>query len=421
LVDKEYHEKVAESWEKVLKEGSVYDVELVQLKKDGSKINTLVSVTRLDDESGKPSALLAMVLDITERKQAEADLKASEEHFRVALENSPMLVYTTDRNLRYTWIYNPAFDFNTANVIGKTDEELNDPKNILELVALKRSVLETGIGTRQEIQLRYQGGTHFYDVTVEPLRNEKGEISGLTVAAIDITERKRLEQAMLDNQIKLEIQRRLMEQREQERLTVAQEIHDGPIQSLAATIIGLQLTKDTLSNPILQTELENIGSNIRSAVQELRDILAELRPPLLERFGLSEAMRMHAEEFSEKYLDLDLTHDIAEDQGQLSNDACLSLFRVYQEALSNIVRHAGATKAKVRFSFVDQMAILEIQDNGKGMDVVPNWITLTEQGHYGLAGMKERAEVVNGQFELQSGSGAGTIITVKIPINKKME
>jgi PAS domain S-box-containing protein len=104
-----------------------------------------------------------------------------------------MIVYTTDRELRYTWIYNPAFGYASAQLLGKTDEEVNNPEDVSDLTALKRSVLDTGIGRRKEIALRYQGVNYYYDATVEPICDENGTVLGLTVAAMDITEKKRME------------------------------------------------------------------------------------------------------------------------------------------------------------------------------------------------------------------------------------
>jgi PAS domain S-box-containing protein len=346
----------------------------------------------------------------------EQDLKTSEERFEVALKNSPMLVYTTDRELRYTWIYNPPLGMEASQIIGKTDEELNDAANVMALVALKRSVLETGVGRRTEIEWRYQGESYYFDVTAEPTRDEKGSITGLTVAAIDITATKLLQQVLLEDRLRIELQRRLLEQREQERLAVAQDIHDGPTQTLASVMLRLDIARERWSDPDLHGELDGIESNIRNAVQELRDIVAELRPALLQLLGLSEALRAYAEDFQAKCPEIILRQEIADDQDQLSIDACLSLFRIYQEALNNIAHHARATRADVRFFFVDGMAILEIQDNGKGMDMLPDLITQTANGHYGMAGMQERAEAVGGTLQLRSTPEQGTNVRATIPI-----
>lgn len=172
----------------------------------------------------------------------------------------------------------------------------------------------------------------------EPVRNEKGEITGVTVAAVDITEKKHLEQMGRESQMQLELQRKLMKHREQERLTIAQEIHDGPLQTIIVALFDLEMTKAASNDPALQTGLDEIELNLKAAMQELRGVIGELRPPLLERFGISKAMQGHADELNEKYPDLELTHDIEEDQGNFSEEARLGLFRIYQEALSNIVR-----------------------------------------------------------------------------------
>jgi PAS domain S-box-containing protein len=120
-------------------------------------------------------------------------LGESEERFRVVLENSPVIVSTVDRDLRYTWLYNPHPDFRSDDCIGRRDDELAPPEHTAELVALKREVLESGAGERREVRVQVGAGIHVYDVTAEPLRDASGDVTGLTVAATDITRRKRLE------------------------------------------------------------------------------------------------------------------------------------------------------------------------------------------------------------------------------------
>ena len=401
-----------------IEHGGIYESEFRIVRPDG-EIRWVGNYGYVEyDADHKPSRFLGTVLDITRRKQIEQALKASEEHFRVAIKNSPVAVYTVDRDLRYTWVYNPPLGLEPEQILGKTDEELNDPVNTAQLMAFKRSVLETGIGKRQEIEWHYQGGTYFYDVTAEPVRGEKGQITGLTVAVIDITQRKQLEAAAQEDQVRIKLQQRLIEQREQERLAVAQEIHDGPAQTIAGAMIELQMARNMVNDPALKAELERIELHMKSTVQELREIISGLRPVFLQRFGFSEAIRQHASDFNEKHPSIDITYAIAEDEGMLSQDTSVSLFRIYQEALKNIAQHAGASRANVRFSLEGEVGVLEIEDNGRGMDTMLDHLLLTENGHYGFAGMKERAEAVGGEFQLLTGSNQGTTITVKVPVNR---
>ncbi len=326
-----------------------------------------------------------------------------------------MLVYTQDRKLRYTWMFNAGAGFTAEQVIGKTDEELGNPEEVRELVALKRSVLATGVGVRQELELPHAGVSYWFDVTIEPTRDERGSVTGLTVAAVDITEKKRREHKEWQDQVRIELQRRLLEEREQERLTLARDLHDGAIQTLAATIMDLEMLRRDVSDPWLDGELGRIDRHIRDANQELRDTVSELRPSLLHTQGLAEAMRVYASDFRKKYPEVDLKQDLGEGDGRLSRYTSVSLFRIYQEALQNVVRHSNATQATVRLAFTEDAAILEVRDNGAGMPHAPDLIALTTRGHYGLAGMKERAEAVNGQFRFVSAPGQGTEVRVTVP------
>ncbi|MEH1920376.1 hybrid sensor histidine kinase/response regulator [Nostoc sp.] len=124
-----------------------------------------------------------------ERQQADNALRQSEERFRVALKNSPIFVYNQDRDLRYTWVYNPPSGLTVEKILGKQDLDIIPVEDAQHLITIKREVLTTGIGTREEVSITIQETTRYYDLTVEPLRNETQEIVGVTCASIDISER----------------------------------------------------------------------------------------------------------------------------------------------------------------------------------------------------------------------------------------
>ncbi|MEH1781648.1 MAG: response regulator [Nostoc sp.] len=124
-----------------------------------------------------------------ERQQADNALRQSEERFRVALKNSPIFVYNQDRDLRYTWVYNPPSGLTVEKILGKQDLDIIPVEDAQHLITIKLGVLVTGIGTREEVSITIQDTTRYYDLTVEPLRNETQEIVGVTCASIDISER----------------------------------------------------------------------------------------------------------------------------------------------------------------------------------------------------------------------------------------
>ncbi|MBH8572821.1 response regulator [Nostocaceae cyanobacterium CENA369] len=133
-----------------------------------------------------------------ERQRVEDALRHSEERFRVALKNSPIFVFNQDKELRYTWVYNPISGWTAEEMLGKHDFDLIQLKDAQRLTAIKHSVLTSGIGTREEVSLATPQGIRYYDLTVEPLRNELQEIVGITCASIDISER---QAALRDRQL----------------------------------------------------------------------------------------------------------------------------------------------------------------------------------------------------------------------------
>ncbi|MEA5622526.1 response regulator [Nostoc sp. UHCC 0251] len=124
-----------------------------------------------------------------ERQRADNALRQSEERFRVALKNSPIFVYNQDRELRYTWVYNPFYGLTVEEMLGKKDLDIIPAEDAQRLITIKRRVLTTGIGTREEVSITTNNTTRYYDLTVEPLRNESQEVVGVTCASIDISER----------------------------------------------------------------------------------------------------------------------------------------------------------------------------------------------------------------------------------------
>lgn len=148
-----------------------------------------------------------------ERQRADNALRQSEERFRVALKNSPIFVYNQDCQLRYTWVYNPSDGLTVEEMLGKQDLDIIPDEDAQRLTTIKRGVLTTGIGTREEVSITIKDTTRYYDLTVEPLRNESQEVVGVTCASIDISER----QAALREQQAALRERKLAEEKIREQ------------------------------------------------------------------------------------------------------------------------------------------------------------------------------------------------------------
>jgi signal transduction histidine kinase len=212
-----------------------------------------------------------------------------------------------------------------------------------------------------------------------------------------------------------EAQRRLAESREAERLHLAQELHDGPIQDLYGARFQLGILNTALPDPQDQQHLTAIEASLETVTSTLRTICSELRPPALAPFGLEMALRSHAERFAQEHPDLTLHLDLMPDGQTLSERLRLTLFRICQQALNNIARHARASTVTIRLHLTPEVVTLEIEDDGQGFHVPDRWLTLARQGHFGLLGAAERATTINAHFQVRSTPGTGTLVRVVAP------
>ena len=215
------------------------------------------------------------------------------------------------------------------------------------------------------------------------------------------------------NRLRLrEVAARSVHAAEEERKRIAQELHDGIAQTLAAIRVRMRLARN--AKPELQeAEMEAMRESLGTAIEELRAIALGLRPPALDVLGLGPAVEALARSVArDTRLRVDVKADFPE--RRLEPEAQLTVYRILQEALANVVRHAGADHVRVRLMAKNGNAELTVEDDGRGF--VPSE-QLGGPGNLGLLGMQERAAYVGGQVHISSRPGVGTRITAEIPIS----
>ena len=161
--------------------------ETTRVHKDGHLIDVSVTVSPVKNKAGKVVGASAVARDITQHKQAEAALRLSEERFRVALKGAPVVVFTQDLQLRYTWINAPVLAMDYEDYLGRTDAEIFAGEDGARLIAIKEEVLRTGIESQTEVTVTLKGERHYFNLSVEPFHGPTGGILGLLCSAIDIT------------------------------------------------------------------------------------------------------------------------------------------------------------------------------------------------------------------------------------------
>ena len=219
------------------------------------------------------------------------------------------------------------------------------------------------------------------------------------------------------------IQRQLLRSREQERARLARDLHDGPIQLLVGLNlqIGLLLAPADGEGSPPTGELQAMRAEVRELLAELRGACTELRPPMLDTLGLGAALRALAEDWSaqngietrlEFPPDATLRPEPAEGLRSLPGETAVNLYRVVQEALSNVARHAAARSVTVQLAWDGSRLLLTLCDDGQGFDVPTALHSLVAQGHFGLAGIQERVELIGGALTVKSAPGQGTTVRV---------
>ena len=360
--------------------------------------------------------------NVTERHQLEQAQRESEAKFSRAFQSSPTGITITrmadgliiDANLAFLQMVG----YERSEVLGRTSVELGLHQSAETRAEVLRQIREHGGVRNREVQSRAKSGQILQLLFSAEVVEIGGEPALLTTF-LDITEIRRLEAEKIEAAAEREIQRRLLTQREVERQGIARELHDGPIQTLASTTFQLKLIKESFPDPQLEEAINEIGENVRQTIRDLREMLNDLRPPALMHFGLSKVIQMYNADFIERHPHLEIAVQIDDNGQRLPDQTGLALFRIYQEGLNNVVRHAGADRVQVTFTLHDGQFVLELRDNGHGFSTANDLSLLTSEGRFGLAGMKERAEAVGGSLAVISAPGEGTVIQVRGVVQEK--
>ncbi len=224
----------------------------------------------------------------------------------------------------------------------------------------------------------------------------------------------RLEEARRREALRGELLRRVVAAQEAERQRIARELHDETGQALTALGLGLRAVSTRLRQDVDLAErnlrqLENLAAR---SLDELHHLIADLRPSHLDDLGLPAALRWYAKDVQSR-TPLDVQVEISGEQRPLSSTRKTALFRVAQEALTNVIKHSGAQRAWVRLHYGEREITLEVEDDGCGFDTAAQ--AIPPRPSWGLLGMQERAALLGGRFNIHSNSGRGTRVQVTIP------
>jgi PAS domain S-box-containing protein len=421
LVHADDRERMAKLAQEALRTGKSYESQFRIVRPDGVA-RTLHNQARVDrDESGKAVRVIGVCQDITERKLAEEQVRISQERFRMMVENvRDYAIYMLDIK-GYVTSWNLGAEriegFFADEIIGKHYSRFflpdhatrGDPGMQLQFASIQGRYESEGW------RVRKNGSQFWAHVILTPLRDETGKLRGFSEIVHDITDRKRAEEDLHSYADRLKTtSRRLVEVQESERRLLATELHDRVGQNLTALGINLSIVAGGLpagTKPELAARLEDSNVLVEATVDAMRDVMAELRPHALDDYGLPAALRSLATGFSRR-TGIQVAFEKEGRGADLPKPVDLAMFRIAQEALNNVAKHARAKRVEIAIRRRNGSAVLSVRDNGVGFDPQRVDGPRAEAG-WGLLIMRERAEAVGAQFSLKAGPNSGVQVLVE--------
>ncbi len=360
------------------------------------------------------------------RKRAIARAAVEAEEALRQGENRLRLVIGTIPTMAWSLLPDGAVDFVNQRWLEYTglslEEALADanrivhPEDLPSVMEKWRRDMAVGEQCEYEIRLRRADGEYrWFLVRTAPLRDEQGNIVKWYGTSTDITERKNSENALRDSGAQLQaLTRRLVELQESERKDFARELHDRIGPTLTSLSINLKLIKDALPPALRQAlahTLADSRTQVREATMAMRDVMGNLRPHSLDDHGLLAALHWYANEFTRR---AGIAVSVHGSQGseRARPEVELALFRIAQEALNNVAKHAHATSVVISFGSAGSEWRMSVVDDGVGLR--PHEASQPSTG-LGLLTMRERAQAIGGRFNVEGLPQGGTRITVQVP------
>ena len=427
---------------RLLASGKSWSGEFTVSCKDGRQFTAWVTDTPLLNDSGQMVGVVGVSYDLTPAKKAEAELRASEEQFKRLANVLPGLCWISRPDGYVTWYSQRFYDY-TGLTLHDTEgwgwQTLHDPELLPTVVERWQTSLATGAPFDIELKLRGRDGVlRWFIARAMPFRASDGHIVNWFGVCTDIDDVVMTRQALHEAQRNLEtrveqrtsqlnlanenlqaLSARLLQSQDDERRRLARELHDSLGQLIAATSMYLgmvsrrsQIVDDTAASAMTQAMrlVEEMGRQIRT-------ISHLLHPPLLDEVGLATALRLYVEEFSARS-GIQVQLDISDGFQRASADLEIAVFRIVQEALTNIHRHSGSSVARI---LVEQSATrlnLRLEDRGRGIsDEKLSQIRSARLGGVGFRGMQERVRQLGGSWEITSDH-TGTVVIASLPLHQ---
>ncbi|MHA3772171.1 PAS domain S-box protein [Verrucomicrobiota bacterium sgz303538] len=390
------------------------------LHKDGTETWHLCSGRRVEVD-GK-LCIVGLAVDISERKRAEELLHDAQARLQVAVRASGVGLWDWDLISDRAYVspeWRAQFGFDEAEVVRPFSEwkgRLHPADREMAVKRLKAFLANSTPEYLSEVRVRQNDGSYrWIFARAQLIRNEQGQAVRMMGCHIDITERRQTEERLRQQREQLRaLAKHMNSVREEEAGRIARELHD----ELGAALTGLKidinrlgqrLEKDTVA--ALRKHVREILSSIDETIRSVRKLCLDLRPAVLDQLGLTAAVEWLVAEFQTR---TGIACELQQPESVSIHETCaITIFRIFQELLTNVARHAKATRVSIGLRQEEDKVVLDVQDNGRGL---PN-DALTRHDRFGLLGIRERALAIGGIVEFHSTQNVGTRVVVCVPID----
>jgi PAS domain S-box-containing protein len=354
-----------------------------------------------------------------ERARAQESLEESERRYHVMADATPVFIWQSGVDKLCTYFNRGWLEFTGRSMeqeLGNGWAEGVHPQDLRRCLEIYASAFERRQPFVMEYRLRHRSGDYRWVLDHGgPIYGSGATFLGYIGGCIDIHDRKLAEEALHRSRQELRaLAARLQAAREEERAVLAREIHDELSGTLTALKMDLSLLPDRVAknHNLFLEKLSSMSGLIDRTLARVHTIATELRPVVLDKFGLVAAIEWQTGEFHERSGIVYELH-LPTEEIPLDSNRSTAFFRIFQEALTNVARHASATKVIVNLRREVGSLILTVSDNGKGIDEK----VIFEQNSLGLLGMREHALSFGGTVDVAALPGRGTLVTVRLPID----
>ncbi|MDH5499330.1 MAG: PAS domain-containing protein [Nitrospira sp.] len=387
-------------------------------KKDGTYFWVFDRGIAIFNDEGRAVRMVGAESDVTWRKEAEEALRRREYEFRALADNVPAFFSYIDRDQRYRFVnkrYEELFGRSHEELIGMSVQDLLGQDGYAQLQPFLDQAL-AGEPVSFEYELTLPGdGTHYLAGQYVPDRDQQGQVAGLFALLTDITALKSSEALLREREGQLrDLGTRLLRAQEEERRRISRDLHDDVMQRMGTLTLDLYGLASLMSSEDrgLVSQLKACGASAEQLTTDLQQMAHQLHPSVLEYVGLEAAARKHVNEFAAR---TGLTAEfMARDAPKMIPlDHATCLYRVLQEGLQNVHKHANATTVLVRLLRSGRGLGLCVQDDGRGIE--GGDVAARRKG-LGLTSMAERVGMLNGTFRIRTKPGDGTEIHAWVPL-----